>query len=181
MSLYKIFHNPRCSKSRQTLQLLKDNNCKIEIISYLEIDLKVSLIKDILKKLTLKPRDILRKGEQEYKDNNLKKDNLSEEDLINYMIKYPKLIERPIVVKGDKAVIGRPPEKVLELVEAKKITAGHAKILVGLENALFLANKIIEKKLSVRQTENFVKIFKKGNKKRNQSKDPNISDLENFI
>ena len=96
--------------------MLKDNNCKIEIISYLEIDLKVSLIKDILKKLTLKPRDILRKGEQEYKDNNLKKDNLSEEDLINYMIKYPKLIERPIVVKGDKAVIGRPPEKVLELI-----------------------------------------------------------------
>ena len=116
MSVYKIFHNPRCSKSRQALQLLKDNNCKIEIISYLEIDLKVSLIKDILKKLTLKPRDILRKGEQEYKDNNLKKDNLSEEDLINYMIKYPKLIERPIVMKGDKAVIGRPPEKVLELI-----------------------------------------------------------------
>ena len=116
MSVYKIFHNPRCTKSRQTLQLLKDNNCKIESISYLEIDLKVSLIKDILKKLTLKPRDILRKGEQEYKDNNLKKDNLSEEDLINYMIKYPKLIERPIVVKGDKAVIGRPPEKVLELI-----------------------------------------------------------------
>ena len=116
MSVYKIFHNPRCSKSRQVLQLLKDNNCKIEIISYLEIDLEVSLIKDILKKLALKPRDILRKGEQEYKDNNLKKDNLSEEDLINYMIKYPKLIERPIVVKGDKAVIGRPPENVVELI-----------------------------------------------------------------
>ena len=116
MSVYKIFHNPRCSKSRQALQLLKDNNCKIEIISYLEIDLEVSLIEDILKKLALKPRDILRKSEQEYKDNNLKKDNLSEEDLINYMIKYPKLIERPIVVKGDKAVIGRPPENVLELI-----------------------------------------------------------------
>ena len=116
MSVYKIFYNPRCSKSRQALQLLKDNNCKIEIISYLEIDLEVSLIEDIIKKLALKPRDILRKGEQEYKDNNLKKDNLSEEDLINYMIKYPKLIERPIVVKGDKAVIGRPPENVLELI-----------------------------------------------------------------
>ena len=116
MSVYKIFHNPRCSKSRQALQLLKDNNCKIEIINYLEIDLEVSLIKDILKKLALKPRDILRKGEQEYKDNKLKKDNLSEEDLINYMIKCPKLIERPIVVKGDKAVIGRAPENVLELI-----------------------------------------------------------------
>jgi arsenate reductase len=116
MSVYKIFHNSKCSKSRQTLQLLKDNSCKIDIISYLEIDLEVSLMIDILKKLKLKPRDILRKGEQEYKDNNLKKDNLSDEDLINYMIKYPKLIERPIVVKGDKAVIGRPPEKVLELI-----------------------------------------------------------------
>ena len=116
MSVYKIFHNPRCSKSRQALQLLKDNNCKIEIISYLEIDLEVSLIEDIIKKLALKPRDILRKDEQEFKDNNLKKDNLSEEDLINYMIKYPKLIERPIVVKGDNAVIGRPPENVLELI-----------------------------------------------------------------
>ena len=78
--------------------------------------MKSSLIKDILKKLTLKSRDILRKSEQEYKDNNRKRDNWSEEDLINYMIKYPKLIERPIVVKGDNAVIGRPPEKVLELI-----------------------------------------------------------------
>ena len=72
MSVYKIFHNPKCSKSRQTLQLLKDNNCKIEIISYLEVDLDVSLITELLKKLSLKPRDILRKGEQEYRVNNLK-------------------------------------------------------------------------------------------------------------
>jgi arsenate reductase len=116
MTVYKIFHNPRCSKSRQTLQLLRDNDCKIKIIYYLEVDLDAPLIKDILKKLSLKPRDILRKGEQDYKDNNLKKDNLSEEDLINYMIKYPKLIERPIVENGDKAVLGRPPENVLELI-----------------------------------------------------------------
>ena len=116
MTVYKIFHNPRCSKSKQTLQLLRDNDCKIEIIYYLKVDLDAPLFKDILKKLSLKPRDILRKGEQDYKDNNLKKDNLSEEDLINYMIKYPKLIERPIVVNGDKAVLGRPPENVLELI-----------------------------------------------------------------
>jgi arsenate reductase len=116
MTVYKIFHNPRCSKSKQTLQVLRDNDCKIKIIYYLKVDLDAPLIKDILKKLSLKPRDILRKGEQDYKDNNLKKDNLSEEDLINYMIKYPKLIERPIVVNGDKAVLGRPPENVLELI-----------------------------------------------------------------
>jgi arsenate reductase len=87
----------------------------IEIINYLEIDLDVSLIKDVLKKLSLKPRDILRTGEQDYKDNNLKEDNLSDDVLIDYMIKYPKLIERPIVINEDKAVLGRPPENILKL------------------------------------------------------------------
>ena len=116
MSAYKIFHNPRCSKSRHALQILHDHNCDIEIINYLEIDLDVSLIKDILHKLSLKPRDILRTSEQDYKDNNLKVDDFSDDDLIDYMIKYPKLIERPIVIKGDVAVLGRPPENVLELL-----------------------------------------------------------------
>ena len=116
MSAYKIFHNPRCSKSRQALQILQDNNCDIEIINYLETDLNASLIKDVLHKLSLKPRDILRTSEQDYKDNNLKKDNFSDDDLIDYMIKHPKLIERPIVIKGHRAVLGRPPENVLELI-----------------------------------------------------------------
>ena len=116
MSTYKIFHNPRCSKSRQTLRILQDNNCEIEIINYLEKDLDVSLIKDILHKLSLKPRDILRTSEQDFKDNNLKEHNFSEDDLIDFMIKYPKLIERPIVIKGDRAVLGRPPENILELI-----------------------------------------------------------------
>ena len=116
MSVYKIFHNPRCSKSRQTLKLLEDNNCEIEIINYLEIDLDVLLIKDTLEKLSLKPRDILRKSEQDYKYNDLKRDSLSDDDLINYMIKYPRLIERPIVINGNKAVLGRPPENVLSLL-----------------------------------------------------------------
>jgi len=116
MSAYKIFHNPRCSKSRQALQILQDSNCDIEIFNYLETDLDISLIKDVLKKLSLKPRDILRTSEQDYKDNNLEEDNLSDDDLIDFMIKYPKLIERPIVIKGQKAVLGRPPENVLELL-----------------------------------------------------------------
>ena len=116
MSVYKIFHNPRCSKSRQTLKLLEDNNCEIEIINYLEIDLDVLLIKDTLEKLSLKPRDILRKSEQDYKDNNLKREDFSDNELIDYMIKYPKLIERPIVIKEDRAVLGRPPKNVLELI-----------------------------------------------------------------
>ena len=116
MSVYKIFHNPRCSKSRQTLKLLEDNNCEIKIINYLEIDLDVLLIKDTVEKLSLKPRDILRKSEQDYKDNNLKREDFSDNELIDYMIKYPKLIERPIVIKEDRAVLGRPPENVLELI-----------------------------------------------------------------
>jgi arsenate reductase len=116
MSAYKIFHNPRCSKSRQALRILQDSNCDIEIINYLETNLNASLIKDVLHKLSLKPRDILRTSEQDYKDNNLKEDNFSDDDLIDYMIKHPKLIERPIVIKGHKAVLGRPPENVLELL-----------------------------------------------------------------
>ena len=116
MGAYKIFHNSRCSKSRQTLKILQDSNCDIEIINYLETDLDVSLIKNVLKKLSLKPRDILRTSEQDYKDNNLGEDNLSDDDLIDYMIKHPKLIERPIVIKGHRAVLGRPPENVLELI-----------------------------------------------------------------
>ena len=116
MSAFKIFHNSRCSKSRQALQILQDSNCDIEIINYLETDLDVSLIKDILKKLSLKPRDILRTSEQDYKDNNLKEDDFSDDDLIDYMIKHTKLIERPIVIKGHRAVLGRPPENVLELI-----------------------------------------------------------------
>ena len=116
MSAFKIFHNSRCSKSRQALQILQDHYCDIEIINYLEIDLDVSLIKDVLKKLSLKPRNILRTSEQDYKDNNLKEDDFSDDDLIDYMIKHPKLIERPIVIKGHRAVLGRPPENVLELL-----------------------------------------------------------------
>ena len=116
MSAFKIFHNSRCSKSRQALKILQDHYCDIEIINYLEIDLEVSLIKDILKKLSLKPRDILRTSEQDYKDNNLKEDDLSDDDLIDCIIKYPRLIERPIVIKGHRAILGRPPENVLGLL-----------------------------------------------------------------
>ena len=117
MSAFQIFHNSRCSKSRQALQILQDSNCDIEIINYLETDLDVSLIKDVLKKLSLKPRDIIRTNEQDYKDNNLEEDNLSDDDLINFMIKHPKLIERPIVIKGHTAVIGRPPENIFNLIK----------------------------------------------------------------
>ena len=116
MSKYTIFHNPRCSKSRQTLQILKDNECDTEIILYLKAAVDQSVLESIIKKLSLSPRELLRKGEQEFKDNNLKNKNLSDQEIIDFMVKHPKLIERPIVIKGDKAILGRPPENVLELI-----------------------------------------------------------------
>ena len=116
MSKYKIFHNPRCSKSRQTLQILKEHDCEVEVILYLETAIDESVLVDILGKMSLSPRDLLRKGEQEFKDNNLKNSNYSDPETIKFMIQHPKLIERPIVLKGDKAILGRPPENVLELI-----------------------------------------------------------------
>ena len=83
---------------------------------YLEANLKKSDIKNVIRILNISPRDLLRKSEEAYKLNNLKNESYSNEQLIDFMIKYPKLIERPIIIKGDQAIIGRPPEKVLDLI-----------------------------------------------------------------
>lgn len=111
-----IFHNPRCSKSRQTLAILEENGVSPDIVLYLEKPLDKTALKDILNKLKLKPRDIIRKGEAEYKEQRLDNLNLSDDQLIDAITQAPKLLERPIVVNGDKAVIGRPPENVLTLL-----------------------------------------------------------------
>ena len=116
MSDFIIYHNPRCSKSRQTLEILDQHDIETEIVLYLDNPPSAKEIVSILNKLELSPRDILRKGEDVYKELNLKNDNLTNKDLINFMVENPKLIERPIVIRGDKAVIGRPPENVLSLV-----------------------------------------------------------------
>lgn len=116
MSEFTIYHNPRCSKSRQTLQLLEDNGVQPEIVLYLETSPDATAIKTLLKKLNISARELLRKGEEAYKENNLGDMGLSENELIAAMVASPKLIERPIVVKGDQAVIGRPPENVLALL-----------------------------------------------------------------
>ena len=116
MSDFTIYHNPRCSKSRQTLQLLEENGIDPTIVLYLDTPLKKSQIKTLVKKLGIEPRDLLRKGEQDYKDNNLKDDSLSDQQLLEAMESFPKLIERPIVEKGGQAVLGRPPENVLALL-----------------------------------------------------------------
>lgn len=116
MSEITIYHNPRCSKSRQTLQILEDNNVTPQVVLYLETPPTAAEIAVLLGKLGIDARDLLRKGEEAYKENNLKDSSLSDEQLIDAMANFPKLIERPIVVKGSKAVLGRPPENTLELL-----------------------------------------------------------------
>ena len=116
MSDFIIYHNPRCSKSRQTLEILNKQNVDTEIVLYLENPPSAEEISSILQKLGLSARDIIRKGEEEYKLLNIKDQSLTENELISFMSENPKLIERPIVVKDDKAIIGRPPENVLSLL-----------------------------------------------------------------
>ena len=111
-----IYHNPRCSKSRQTLQLIEEQGIEPEIVLYLENPPSANKIKEILKMLDLEPRDLMRKKEAEYKEQNLADDGLTKTDLIKAMVETPKLIERPIVVNQGKAAIGRPPENVLEIL-----------------------------------------------------------------
>ena len=111
----KIYHNPRCSKSRQTLQLIKDAGADVEIVEYLNKIPTKEELQLILMKLNLKPIDIIRKGEAIYKEK-FKNSNFNNDEWIQVMIENPKLIERPIVIKGNKAVLGRPPENVLDLL-----------------------------------------------------------------
>lgn len=116
MSDITLFHNPRCSKSRQALQLLQEKSIEPEIRLYLENPPSRDELVELLAKLEISPRALLRKSEQDYKDNDLKDTSLSDEALIDAMVKYPKLIERPIAIRGNKAIVGRPPENVLELL-----------------------------------------------------------------
>ncbi|MCP8898211.1 arsenate reductase (glutaredoxin) [Gilvimarinus xylanilyticus] len=112
----QIYHNPRCSKSRQTLALLQERGIEPEIIRYLDTPPTAAELKSILAKLGLSPQQLMRRGEAEYKALDLANHPQSDAQLINAMIEHPKLIERPIVVAGDKACLGRPPENVLELL-----------------------------------------------------------------
>jgi len=112
----KIYHNPRCSKSRQTLQLLQEKNVDIEIIEYLKTPPTAAELGDILNKLNMEPRALMRKNEAEYKTTGMDNTGLSLDELIAGMVASPKLIERPIVLANDKAAIGRPPESVLDIL-----------------------------------------------------------------
>ena len=111
-----IYHNPRCSKSRATLELLKTEAVEPEVVEYLASPPDRETLESILDMLGLEPRDLMRRHETEYTEAGLDNPDLSRTELIAAMIEYPRLIERPIVVKDGKAAIGRPPEKVLDIL-----------------------------------------------------------------
>jgi len=112
----KIYHNPRCSKSRQTLQLLQEHGVEPEVVEYLKTPPDKNTLKKILEQLQLSPRDLMRHKEPEYKENHLDDPSLTDDELIEAMLKYPKLIERPVVVTAKGIALGRPPENVLEVL-----------------------------------------------------------------
>lgn len=111
-----IYHNPRCGKSRQTLQLLKERGIEPEVIEYLKTPPNAEELDDILQKLGMEPRELMRKKEAEYKANGLDDVALDRAALIAGMVDHPILIERPIVIANGKAAIGRPPETVLTIL-----------------------------------------------------------------
>ena len=115
MPVVTMYHNPRCSKSRQTLSLLEQHGIVPNIVEYLKTPPTASELKGILEKLRMKPRDLMRKKEEPYTALNLDDESLSDDDLIKAMVENPILIERPIVVGEYGAKIGRPPEDVLDL------------------------------------------------------------------
>ncbi len=111
-----LYHNPRCSKSRAALGLLEARGLTPSVVRYLDTPPSAAELQSLLGKLGIGARQLLRTDEDEYKALNLADSNLSETQLIAAMVAHPKLIERPILIAGDKAVIGRPPERVLELL-----------------------------------------------------------------
>jgi arsenate reductase len=111
-----IYHNPRCSKSRQTLALLNERGIEPQVVEYLKTPPTRRQLQDILRLLGLKPRDLIRTGEEEYAAAGLADPALTDDQLLDAMIDHPKLIQRPIVVADGKAALGRPPEQVLEIL-----------------------------------------------------------------
>ena len=115
MTLVTIYHNPNCSKSRQTLALLEERDLELRIVPYLESPPSKSELADIVKMLGIAAADIVRTGEDEYKESGLTADS-SESDVLDAIIIAPKLMQRPIVICGDQARVGRPPESALEIL-----------------------------------------------------------------
>lgn len=112
----RIYHNPRCSKSRQTLQLLEEHAVTPEVVEYLKTPPDAEELGRLLDMLGLEPRELMRRGEKEYKESGADDPGLSRTELIALMVRHPKLIERPIVVSNGRAALGRPPEHVLDIL-----------------------------------------------------------------
>jgi arsenate reductase len=113
---FVIYHNPSCSKSRETLQILADNNLNPVVIEYLDNPLTRQELKTIIEMLGVSARNLLRTTEQVYQDAELDDEALSEDEIITAICEHPALLQRPIVVSGERAVIGRPPAKVLDII-----------------------------------------------------------------
>jgi arsenate reductase len=116
MTELTLYHNPRCSKSRNALELLEQRGLPLTIVRYLETPPSAAELEQIVAFLGIEPRQLLRTGEDEYKALNLADPALTDDEILNAMAAHPKLIERPILIAGNTAVIGRPPEKVLEIL-----------------------------------------------------------------
>jgi len=116
MSKVALYHNPRCTKSRQTLELLRSEGIEPEIVEYLKTPPSESELRSILEKLKMKPRDLIRRKEAAFKESGLDDPSLSDEEVLQAMVENPILIERPIAIKGNQAAVGRPPENVLEIL-----------------------------------------------------------------
>ncbi len=116
MSKIIIYHNPRWGKSRDSVGILEKRRVEYTIVKYLESPLSIEQLKKISIKLNLRPKHFIRKTEEQFKSLNLAKDMENDERLFIAMAKHPKIIERPIIINGNKACIGRPPEKILEII-----------------------------------------------------------------
>ena len=114
--MLKIYHNPRCSKSRQTLSLLQEKGLEVEVIEYLKQAPSTTELTQVISALQIPARELLRVREAEYKQAGLDDKTLSDADIIQKMTEFPKVIERPIVINDKKAAIGRPPESVLDIL-----------------------------------------------------------------
>jgi len=116
MSEAIFYHNPQCSKSRKALEIIQNQNINTKVILYLKDKLTKSMLKQILDLSQLSVRDIIRSNEKEYKENNLHKLDLTQDDILELIVKHPKLLQRPVLVYNNKAIIGRPPEDILRII-----------------------------------------------------------------
>jgi len=116
MSEAIFYHNPQCSKSRKALEIIQNQNINTKVILYLKDKLTKSMLKQILDLSQLSVRDIIRSNEKEYKENNLDRLDLTQDDILDLIVKHPKLLQRPVLVYNNKAIIGRPPEDILRII-----------------------------------------------------------------